>query len=124
MERQAEIVDRAGGARKVEDEVDRLVNLDVLDQVMIEEEESLVTDVLDVLERARVEVVDAKDAMSLLEEVLAQVRAQESGSPGYDGGRHDDYMLMPPLGKDNSSCGRVDLHEPPGSCFNRRRVRS
>jgi hypothetical protein len=124
MERQPEIVDRAGGARKMEDEVDRLVNLDVLDQVVIEKEESLVTDVLDVLERARVEVVDAKDAMSLLEQVLAQMRAEESGSPGYDGGRHDDHMLMPSLGKDNSSCDGVGLHEPPGSCFNRRRARS
>jgi hypothetical protein len=72
---------------------------------VIKEEEAVVADVLDVLERARVEVVDAQDAMSLLEQVLAQMRAEESGSPGYDGGRHDDYMLMPPLRKDNSSCG-------------------
>jgi hypothetical protein len=38
MERQPEIIDRAGRARKVEDHVDRLVNLDVLDQVVIHEE--------------------------------------------------------------------------------------
>jgi hypothetical protein len=33
-------------------------------------------------------------------------------------------MLLFPRGKDNSPCGRVDLHEPPGSCFNRRRART
>jgi hypothetical protein len=53
----------------------------VLDQVVIQEEEAVVPDVLDVLERARVEVVDAQDAMSLLEQVLAQMRAEKSGSP-------------------------------------------
>ncbi|HET8872221.1 MAG TPA: hypothetical protein VFM83_00915 [Gaiellaceae bacterium] len=70
----------------MEDEVDRLANLDVLDQVVIDEEEALVADVLDVLERARVEVVDAQDAMSLRQQVLAQVRAEESGSSGHDRG--------------------------------------
>jgi hypothetical protein len=38
--------------------------------------------VLDVLERARVEVVDADDAVTVGEETVAEVRAEEAGAAG------------------------------------------
>ena len=70
------------------DEVDRLVDLDELGDVVVEEDEALVADVLDVLERARVEVVDADHPVAAPEQVLAQVRAEEARPSGDDAGAH------------------------------------
>jgi hypothetical protein len=55
---------------------------------VVYEQEAAVTDVLDVLERGRVEVVHADNAEPTFEEVLAEVRAEKAGPPGHDGGRH------------------------------------
>ena len=68
----------------MEDDVDRLVDLDVLDHVVVHERERVVADVLDVRERARLEVVHADDAIPLREQVLAEVGAEEAGSTGDD----------------------------------------
>src|SRR4029453_3347794 len=45
-------------------------------------------DVLEVLERPRLEVVDADDAVVARQKVLAEVRSQESGAAGYETGGH------------------------------------
>ena len=82
MQGHPEVVDRARERREVVDEVDRPCDLEVLDHVVVEELEPLVPDVLDVCERARVQVVDAEDAVALLEEVVAEMRAEEAGSSG------------------------------------------
>ena len=42
-----------------------------------------VAQVLDVLQRARVEVVEADDPVALGEQVLAEVRAEEPGAAGH-----------------------------------------
>ena len=65
LQRQPQVVDRARRAREVVDEVDRLVDLDVLRQVVREEDEGVAAQMLDVGERARLEVVDADDAVVL-----------------------------------------------------------
>ena len=63
LQRQPQVVDRAGRAREVVDEVDRLVDLDMLGEVGGEEDEAVRAQVLDVGQRARLEVVDADDAV-------------------------------------------------------------
>jgi hypothetical protein len=57
----------------VKDVVDRLVDRDVLDHVVVQEDERVVPKVLEVRERARLQVVDGDDALPLLEQVLAEV---------------------------------------------------
>src|SRR3712207_7264866 len=52
VQRQAQVVDRAGRRGQVEDVVDRLVELQVLRHVVLEEREVPGPDVLDVLERS------------------------------------------------------------------------
>ena len=89
MQRLAQVVDRARQRGEVEDEVDRLVDLDVLDHVVVDEREVVVADVLDVRERARLEVVHADHAVALLEQVLAEMRAEKAGSAGDDCGGHE-----------------------------------
>ena len=68
---------------------DRLFDLDVLRQVVVQEDEVVTADVLDVLERPRVEIVDGDDAMSLREQVIAEMGAEKTGSAGDDGGGHE-----------------------------------
>jgi hypothetical protein len=72
----------------VEDDVDGLVDPDVLDDVVVEEDEVAGADVLEVRERARIEVVDADHAVVAREQVLAEVTAEESRAPGHDRSRH------------------------------------
>ena len=88
LQRQAEVVDRARRARQVEDEVDRLVDPDPVDDVLVQEREPVVAQVLDVLERARLEVVDADHPVPLLEQVVAEMGAEEAGAAGHHRGRH------------------------------------
>src|ERR1044072_6702103 len=45
-------------------------------------------DVLDVLQRARLEVVDADDAMPAAQELVAQMRSQEPRATGHKAGGH------------------------------------
>src|SRR4051812_40796258 len=86
VERQPRVVDRAGRRCEVVDEVDGLLDIDRLDDVLVREDEVLVADVVDVLERPGVQVVDADHPVSLAEQVLAQVRSEKSSSSGDDGG--------------------------------------
>ena len=95
VEREAQVVDRAGGAGQVEDEVHRLVDEPGLRQVLVDEDEvGAVLDVLDVLERARVEVVHAHHAVALLEQVVAEVRAEKTGAAGDNRSTHPTLMLV------------------------------
>src|SRR5436190_12129345 len=73
----------------MDDVVDSLFDPYRFYDFLVEEPElSLVAIVLDVLERARLEVVDADDAVTLVEQVVAEVGAEEPGAAGHDGGRH------------------------------------
>ena len=83
-ERRAQVVDRACESRQVEEVVDRPVDVDRLDDVVVEERELVALDVRDVLERARLEVVDADHPMPLGQQVVAEMRPEEPGSAGDD----------------------------------------
>ena len=61
---------------------------DELGDVVLDELELGLADVLDVLERPRVEVVDADHRVAELQQVLAQMRAQEAGASRHDANRH------------------------------------
>ena len=84
VQRHAQIVDRARERREVEDEVDRLLDLEVLGHVVVHEDEFAGPDVLDVAQRARDQVVDADHPVAPLEQVVAEMRAEEPGSSGDD----------------------------------------
>jgi hypothetical protein len=88
VQRLPQVVDRARERREVEDDVDGLVEIDVLDEVVVDEGEGVVTDVLEVLERARLEVVETENAITLPEQVVAEVGTEEAGSAGDDGRGH------------------------------------
>ena len=85
---QARVVDRAGRAGEVVDEVDGPVDPHEFGQIVVDELELGLADVLDVLERPRIEVVDADHAVSLLEQELAQMRTEEARPSRYDANRH------------------------------------
>ena len=82
VQRKAQVVDGARERSEVEDEVERLLDRDVLDDVVVQEDEAVVAQVLDVRERARLEVVEAEHAVTALEQRLAEVRAQEACAAG------------------------------------------
>ena len=88
VQRQPQVVDRAGRRGEVVDEVDVLGDVDVLDDVDVAEVEGRVADVLDVLQRAGLEVVDADHPVPLAEQVLAEVGAEEAGAAGDHTGAH------------------------------------
>ena len=95
VERQAQVVDRARQRRQVVDEVERLVHVDLLAHVVVDEREGVVTQVLDVRERARLEVVQTENAMALCQERLAEVGAEEPGATGDEGRRHRARCYRP-----------------------------
>ena len=84
LQRQPQVVDRAGRAREVVDEVDRLLDPDRLRQVVRDERELVRAHVLDVRERARLEVVDADHPVTALEQRIAEMRAEKAGTAGDD----------------------------------------
>ena len=93
VQRKAEIVDRAGRAREVVDEVDRLVHVDVVDQVLVYVAEVGGADVLDVLEGAGLQVVHADHPAAALEKVFAEMRAQKPAPTGDQRSRHCRHSL-------------------------------
>ena len=88
VEREPQVVDRARERGQVVDDVDGLVDRDLLRHVVVDEREAVAAEVLDVLERRDLEVVEADNALSLLEERLAEVRAEKPGATGDERGRH------------------------------------
>ncbi len=87
----------------MEDVVDALLEEEGLGDVVVDEEEVVaVSQVLDVLQRARVEVVDADDAVALRQEVVAKMRPKEAGPAGNDRGGHAIHPGVP-----------VELHNSP-----------
>ena len=88
VERKAQVVDGARKRGEVEDDVDRLVDRDVLDDVVVEEDEGVVADVVEVRERPGLEVVEAQHPVAALEERLAEMRAEKACAAGDERGRH------------------------------------
>src|SRR6476660_2116225 len=88
MQRHPQVVDRAGEGCKVVDDVDGLCDVQVQRDVLVDEEELFPPEVLHVLERARVQVVDADDAIPLRDEVIAEMGTEKPGPASNDGRRH------------------------------------
>ena len=88
VQRQPQVVDRARRRGEVIDEVDRLVDEERLGEVVLDEEVAVVADVLDVLQRPRVEVVDADHAVTLAEKVVGHMRAEKAGAAADQAGAH------------------------------------
>ena len=84
LDRQLEVVDRAGGAGPVQDEVDRAVDVDVVGDVVLDEREVAVHQVRDVRGVAGEQVVDADDRVVAIEQRFREVRADEPGRAGDD----------------------------------------
>jgi hypothetical protein len=77
----------------VEDVVHALLDEERLGDVVVDEEDVLaVSQVLDVLQRAGVEVVDADDAVALRQEVVAKMRPEEAGPAGNDRSAHHSHV--------------------------------
>jgi hypothetical protein len=64
------------------------LDVDVVDAVVVAELEGVVAQVLDVLERAGVEVVEADHTPVALEQVLAEMGAEKAGAAGDDCSAH------------------------------------
>src|SRR5262249_42260140 len=93
LQRETCVVDRTRRAGEVVHEVDRLLDLEVLRDVVVHEQEVVSTQVLHVLERAGVEIVHADDTEVLRDEVIAEMGAEKAGPTRDDGGRHRREML-------------------------------
>jgi hypothetical protein len=77
------------------DEVDRLLDEERLGQVVLDEAVGVRVDVLDVLQRSGVEVVDADHPVALGQQVVGHVRAQEPGAPADQAGAHRRARIPP-----------------------------
>ena len=82
MQRHPQVVDRARECCEVVDEVDRLVDRERLDHVVVHEGERVVSEVVDVLQRRDDEVVDADDPVTALEQCFAEVGTEKPGAAG------------------------------------------
>ena len=81
MQGQAEVVDRAGRAGQVEHDVHGLLEKERLGEVVVDEVKiRAVLNVLNVLERASIEVVDTDDPISITKQKVTQVRPEKPGS--------------------------------------------
>ena len=78
------------------DDVHGLVDLHVVRDVVIPEPEGVVAQVLDVRERPRLEVVHTDNAVPLLEQRLAEMRAEKACPARDHRGRHRGRSLAAP----------------------------
>ncbi len=83
-----EVVSGLASAAKWKTKSTRLVDRRTARRRRAARTEGVVANVLDVRERAADEVVDADDAMPALEQVVAEMRAEEPGAAGDERGRH------------------------------------
>ena len=81
LQRQPQVVDRARRAGEVVDEVHRLLDPDLVRQVARDEDELVAAVVLDVRQRARLEVVDTDDAMALCEQCIRRWEPRKPAPP-------------------------------------------
>ena len=85
LDREVEVIDRAGRRREVQNVVHRAGDLQRLRHVVPEECEPVVgSQVLDIGRRAGDEVIDADDLVAARQKALAQVGADETRAAGDD----------------------------------------
>ena len=70
------------------DEVDRPVDIERLDDVLVEQDELGRPDVLDVVEGASLEIVNADHLVTAPQELITEVRAEETRSTRDQTGGH------------------------------------
>ena len=87
-QRQPQVVDRARRAGQVIDDVDRLVDREMIRDVVIHEDEIVAAQVLDVLKRPGLQVVEANDSVSVAGKRIAEMRSKKARASCDDGGRH------------------------------------
>ena len=88
LQRQPQIVDRARRARQVIDEIHRLLDPDRLGQIVRDERELVLPHVLDVRQRARLQVVDTDHPVTPLQQRVTEMRTEKTGTAGDDRSRH------------------------------------
>ncbi len=88
LDRQLEVVHRAGGAGPVQHVVHRAVHLDVVRDVVADELEVAIAQVRDVGQVSGQQVVDAHHRVAAVEQGLGQMGADEAGRSGDDDARH------------------------------------
>ncbi len=83
LDRQFQIVNGAGRRGKVQNSIQRAFHIDVIGHVMLDEEKVIApSQVFDVAGGAGDEVVHGDNLVSLSQEAIAQVGAQEARSAG------------------------------------------
>ena len=88
LDRQLEIIDRAGRRGEVENIVHRAGEIDELRHIMLDELKSRVArEMRDIIGIARDEVVDGDDAVALGEEAVGKMGAEKAGAAGDNGHR-------------------------------------
>ena len=89
LDRQLEIIDRAGRRGEMENDVHRAGKIDVLRDIVVDELEfRIAREVGDIVGVARDEIVDGDDAMALGKEAVGEMRAEKSGAAGDNGHRN------------------------------------
>jgi hypothetical protein len=88
VQRHPHVVDGARERGEMEDEVDRLLDGEVLDHVVVHVAERVVAEMLDVRERGGLQVVEADHAVAALEQRLAEVGSEEARAAGDERGWH------------------------------------
>jgi hypothetical protein len=80
LQRQPQIVDRAGRARQVIDEVDRLLDPDRHRQIVRHKHQLLRPHVLDIRQRTRLQVVHTHHPIATPQQRVAEMRTQKTGT--------------------------------------------
>ena len=86
LNRQLQIINRAGGRREMPDEIHRPFEKNKLGNVLLDELEiRIAAEVRDVVHAAGDKIVNADDLVAARNEEVGQVRAEKTGSAGDDG---------------------------------------
>ena len=87
LNRQFQIINRAGGRREVPDVIHRLVEKEEFGDVLLDEFEVRVAGQMgNIVHRAGDKIVNADDLVAARQEQIGQVRTQKPGGAGDDGG--------------------------------------
>ena len=106
---QLRIVDGRGRAREVQHVVDGPVDDDVVGHVVLDEQESLVADVGDIVDRPGEQAVHADHLAVGREEEVAEMRADEAGAA------RDEHAHRPSLRRAARACARSSSTRSPGA---------
>ncbi len=83
LQRQAQVIDRARRRREVVHEIQRLIDVVRLDDVDLTKLELRLTQMIDIAQRTRLQVVHANHPVPATEQRLAQMRTEEAGPAGH-----------------------------------------